>query len=93
MKCKCGKYPIRYFLGGVCPICKLPIEDVKKHDFRVNNDWNLSAVSTVSFKQNRNVPVNRIKMIKRRKLARDGKGEVILMNHAGKETSRRASDY
>ena len=57
------------------------------------NKLNFIAVNTVSFAQNKNVSVNRINMIKRRRLHPDGNGEVVLQNHAGKFTSRSADDY
>ena len=85
MQCDCGRYSIK----KPCAICQWDRETAAQP-----KQFNFVAVSTVSFRQNKNVPISRINMIKRRKLARDGRnGEVILTNHSGKETSRRASDY
>ena len=85
-KCsRCRQWERDYDKDVTCDSCP---------DGTYKNTFNFLAVSTVSFSQNKNVPISRIKMIKRRKLASDGKnGEVVLTNHAGKELSRRASDY
>ena len=63
-------------------------------DGTYKNTFNFIGIGTVSFKQNKNVSVKRIEMIKKRVLHPDSKtGDVVLRNHAGKLTNRLASDY
>ena len=84
MQCDCGRYSDK----RPCSICQWDKETASSP-----NKLNFIAVNTVSFAQNKNVSVNRINMIKRRKIHPDGNGEVVLRDHAGKLTNRLASDY
>ena len=44
-------------------------------------------------KNNGNVPVTRIEMIKHRRICPDGRGEVVSINKFGKYTDRRTPNY
>lgn len=86
-QCNCGRYLISPE-QSICSVCSWDKETASQ-----GNRLNFIAVSTVSFQNNKNVSTKRIAMIKRREVHPDGNGEVVLKNHAGKLTSRRAGDY
>lgn len=86
-QCNCGRYLLEN-CKEICSICQWDYETKT-----ARKSFNFSTVGTTSFAQNKNVPNWRIDMIKKRAFHPDGRGEVVLKNHAGKLTNRLASEY